>query len=326
MLALLLSCPWSLRAEETVGVLATVDGQNITEADIADKLTAQMARIDSQIYTAKRQAVDALITDRLLEQEAKKRGISREQLLQQEVNAKVVAPSDAEVEQLYNASKARVGNKTLEELKPQIVQQLQGSKLQQQYQTFVGSLRKGAAVKMLLKPPVVELALDGAPVRGQATAPVTIVEFSDFQCPYCGRAEAELTKVREAYKDKVKIVYKDFPLTNMHPNAQKAAEASRCAGEQGKYWEYHDVLFTNNTALDPANLKKYAADLKLDSAQFDACLDSGKHTAAVSKDQAEGARVGVGGTPAFFINGRFLSGAQPFSAFQEAIEEALNAQ
>jgi protein-disulfide isomerase len=113
---------------------------------------------------------------------------------------------------------------------------------------------------------------------------------------------------------------------SIHANAQKAAEASRCAGAQGKYWEYHDLLFANNNALDLAKLKKFAADLNLDSTQFDACLDSGKYAELVSKDMAEGARVGVGGTPAFFVNGRLLSGAQPFSAFQEAIDEALSAQ
>ena len=181
LLAVLLCFPGPLRAEEQKGILATVAGRNITEADIADKIEAQMVRINTQIYAVKKQAVDALITDYLLEQEAKKRGLSREQLLQQEVNAKVGPVSDAEIEQVYNANKARLGDKPLAEFKPQIEQQLQGVKLQQQQQAFVQSLRKVAAVKVLLKPPVVNVALDGAPVRGPANAPVTIVEFSDFQ-------------------------------------------------------------------------------------------------------------------------------------------------
>ncbi len=181
LLAVLLCFPGPLRAEEQKGILATVAGRNITEADIADKIEAQLVRINTQIYAVKKQAVDALITDYLLEQEAKKRGLSREQLLQQEVNAKVGPVSDAEIEQVYNANKARLGDKPLAEFKPQIEQQLQGVKLQQQQQAFVQSLRKVAAVKVLLKPPVVNVALDGAPVRGPANAPVTIVEFSDFQ-------------------------------------------------------------------------------------------------------------------------------------------------
>ena len=181
LLAVLLCFPGPLRAEEQKGILATVAGRNITEADIADKIEAQLVRINTQIYAVKKQAVDALITDYLLGQEAKKRGLSREQLLQQEVNAKVGPVSDAEIEQVYNANKARLGDKPLAEFKPQIEQQLQGVKLQQQQQAFVQSLRKVAAVKVLLKPPVVNVALDGAPVRGPANAPVTIVEFSDFQ-------------------------------------------------------------------------------------------------------------------------------------------------
>lgn len=181
LLVMLLFSPWPLQGEETAGVLATVEGRAITEADIGNTIAGQMVRINSQIYTLKKQAVDALIADHLLAQEAKKRGVSREQLLQQEVNAKVGAASDAEVEQVYNANKARLGNKTLEEMKPQLLQQLQSGKLQQQQQAFTQSLRKAAAVKMLLKPSLIEVALDGAPVRGSAAAPVTIVEFSDYQ-------------------------------------------------------------------------------------------------------------------------------------------------
>ncbi len=322
----LLCLPWSLRAEESQSVLATVDGRNFTEADIAVQIEPQMVRINSQIYTAKKQALDTMIGEYLIEQEAKKRGIPREQLLKEEVEAKVSPVTDAEVEQIYNSNKARIGNKSLEEVKPQIVQQLQSGKLQQQRQALIRDLRKAAGVKILLKPPVVAIALDGAPVRGPANAPVTIVEFSDFECPYCVRVQPTLVQIKETYKDQVKFVFKDYPLHNIHPKAQKAAEAARCAGEQGKYWEYHDVLFANSKALTPADLKKYAANLQLDTTQFGTCLDSGKHAAAVNQDLAEGTRVGVTGTPAFFVNGRFLSGAQPFAAFQEAIEEALEEQ
>lgn len=323
--ALLFAAPWSLQADDKAAVLATVDGKNITEADIANAIAGQMTQINNQIYTAKKRALDALIAEQLLDQEAKKLGISREQLLQQEVNAKVQPPTDAEIQQAYDSVKARLQNKTLDEVKPQITQQLQAGKLQQRQQAYIQSLRKGASITMALKPPVVNIALDGAPVRGNPNAPVTVVEFSDFQCPFCARAHTTLVQVRETYKDQIKIVYKDFPLP-IHPNAPKAAEASRCAREQDKYWEYHDILFANYSALEVANLKKYAADLKLDTAKFDACLDSGKYAQAVSKDTAEGTRAGVSGTPAFFINGRFLSGAQPFSAFQEAIDDALAAK
>ena len=138
--------------------------------------------------------------------------------------------------------------------------------------------------------------------------------------------QSALSQIQENYKDQVKFVFKDFPLTRIHPQAYKAAEAARCAGDQGKYWEYHDILFANIKALQPEDLKQYAADLKLDAAQFAACLDNNAYTAAVSKDLALGTRLGVSGTPAFFVNGRFLSGAQPYSAFAELIEEMLAAR
>ena len=180
-LALLLSSPWPLRADDKQGVLATVEGHDITEADIAGNIASQMAQINNQIYQAKKRAVDALIAEQLLDQEAKKRGISREQLIQQEVNAKVAPASDAEVQQVYDGVKARLGNKSLEEVKPQILQQLQNNRLQQQQQEFIRGLRKAAAVKVLLKPPVVNIAVDGASVRGKPDALVILVEFSDFQ-------------------------------------------------------------------------------------------------------------------------------------------------
>lgn len=180
-LALLLSSPWPLHADDKQAVLATVEGHNITEADIAGNIASQMAQINNQIYQAKKRAVDALIADQLLDQEAKKRSISREQLIQQEVNAKVAPVTDAEVQQVYDGVKARLGNKSLEEVKPQIVQQLQSNRIQQQQQEFIRGLRKAAAVKVLLKPPVVNIAIDGAPVRGKPDAPITLVEFSDFQ-------------------------------------------------------------------------------------------------------------------------------------------------
>ena len=323
--ALLVVCPRLLHADETQNVLATVDGHNITEADIADNIASQMAQINNQIYTTKKRAIDAIIADQLLDQEAKKRGVTREQLLKQEIKDKVTPVTDAEVEKIYNANKDKVGGKTLAQLKAPITQQLQNSRQQQRQQEFIRELRKTATIKMALKPPTVAVAIDGAPVRGNANAPVTIVEFSDFQCPFCARAEGEVVKVRDTYKDQVKIVYKDYPLP-IHPNAPKAAEASRCAREQEKYWEYHDVLFANHDSLEVPNLKKFAADLQLDTAKFDKCLDSGKYADAIAKDVAEGSRVGVSGTPAFFINGRLVSGAQPFSAFQEVIDDVLASQ
>ncbi len=171
----------------------------------------------------------------------------------------------------------------------------------------------------------IEVSADDDPSIGSENASVTIVEFSDFQCPFCARAVPTVKQILKEYDGKVKIVYRDFPL-GFHENAQKAAEASECADEQGKFWEYHDLLFENQGNLDAVSLKKYAKDLKLNTSEFDACLDSGKYAAEVQKDASDGQSYGVSGTPAFFINGRLVSGAQPFENFKKIIDEELAGQ
>ncbi|MBU2634536.1 MAG: DsbA family protein [Nanoarchaeota archaeon] len=174
-------------------------------------------------------------------------------------------------------------------------------------------------------PTIVEASVDDDAVKGDANAPVTIIEFSDFQCPFCAKFYTDtLPQITEEYIDtgKVKFIYRDFPL-GFHQNAQKAAEAAECAGDQDMFWEMHDMLYENQNALTVADLKQYASDLDLDATEFDECLDSGKYEDEVKDDMAEGSSYGVSGTPAFFINGQLLSGAQPFAAFQAVIEAEL---
>lgn len=169
----------------------------------------------------------------------------------------------------------------------------------------------------------VEVAVNpNDPVKGNPQAKVTIVEFSDFQCPFCGFVEPTLGKIFETYPDKVKLVYKNYPLPS-HENAENAALAALCAKEQDKYWEYHDKLFENQESLKESDLKKYAADLGLKTEDFNSCLESKKYKSQIETDVMEANKVGVRGTPAFFINGRSLYGAQPFEKFQEIIEEEL---
>ena len=161
-------------------------------------------------------------------------------------------------------------------------------------------------------------------VRGNFNAPITLVEFSDFECPFCEKHFPTLNKILSDYGDKVRLVYKHFPLP-FHPNAQKAAESSECASEQGKFWEYHDKLFENLSlgyGLD--NFKQWAKDLNLNSEQFNGCLDSGKYAQKVQADFQEGQEVGVKGTPATFINGNLVSGALPYEAFEQLIGDLLN--
>ncbi len=174
---------------------------------------------------------------------------------------------------------------------------------------------------------VVQVSPDDDPALGPPDAPVLIVEFSDFQCFYCARFATEtLGRILDTYRDSVRLVYRDFPLTSIHPQAEKAAEAAQCAYQQGRYWEYHDLLFENQQALDIGSLKVYAQQLGLDTGAFDDCLDSGRFGSEVEQDLTDGEDYGVTATPTFFVNGRLVRGAQPFSVFQALIEEELAKQ
>jgi len=243
------------------------------------------------------------------------------------VTSKVGLVTEEEIERYYQANKARFKADADEaEIRDQIRGQLQGQKISAQREAFLQSLRKGAQIAINLQPPPVarvEVSIDGAPVRGAGNAPVTIVEFSDFHCPFCKRVLPTLKDLEAKYGDKVKLVFRDFPIEQLHPGARKAHEAARCASEQGKFWAYHDVLFDKAPQTSANDLKADAREVGLDLAKFDQCVASGKHKELVQKDIDEGTRLGVNGTPAFFINGVALSGAQPLDTFMSVVEREL---
>jgi protein-disulfide isomerase len=209
---------------------------------------------------------------------------------------------------------------------PAISRYLEEQRRNEARSALVVELRKGApALRVMIDAPRHTVSLAPTdPALGASAAPVTIVEFSDFQCPFCQRVAPTLKRVRETYGDKVRIVWKDFPLTQIHPQAFKAGEAGHCAAEQGKFWEYHDRLFANQQALQLDDLKKYAADLGLDAARFNACVDSSKYGDRVREGVSQGSRLGVNSTPTVYVNGRLLSGAQPYETFVAVIDEELS--
>lgn len=172
--------------------------------------------------------------------------------------------------------------------------------------------------------PVVEISVEGRPFLGQEDAAVTVVEFTDYQCSFCRRYFLETaSQLLSQNVEKIKYVVLNFPLSSIHPQAQEAAEAAECASDQEKFWEYHDLLFENQSALDTASLKDYAADLSMDTEVFNTCLDSGAKTEQVQNDFQVGVSAGVQGTPTFAINNQLLVGAQPLDAFQARIDAAL---
>jgi protein-disulfide isomerase len=244
-----------------------------------------------------------------------------EALLDEEVGSKVEAPSDVEVEAFYEQNQARI-RAPLEQVRSQVAQLLLSTRMDEARGKLVAALRANSEVSVFLDPPRMRVNLDHAPLRGPETAAVTIVEFSDFQCPFCRRVQPTLAEVQKKYGDKIRWSFKDLPLVSIHPDAQKAAEAARCAGEQDKFWEYRAAMF--EAAKISSELHEATADkLGLDKPAFDACLQSDRYQAAVQADSDEAQSLGISGTPAFVINGIVLSGAQPLEAFVNVIDAEL---
>lgn len=295
--------------------VAMIDGQPITQSELDEK-------VSQQLYEVRQQALEQMLAERLLDKEAKVQGVTREALLEKEINAKVTEPTQAEIDQVWEANKARLPGKTKEQVQPEIVKFLKEQKKPPIQQSFLKSLRSKYKVQVLMEPARVAVGVDDDPSRGPAAAKVTIVEFSDFQCPFCSRVEGTVKQVLENYKDKVRFVYRDFPLS-MHPLAPKASEAAQCANEQGKFWEYHDALYADQSKLAVADLQATAERLGLKGDAFKTCLESGKFAAEVSKDMQDGTKAGVSSTPSFFINGIPVVGAQGYEAFSEVIDREL---
>jgi protein-disulfide isomerase len=306
-------------------VAAKIGDRVITMGELEQSLALQLAKLQEQRYQLMQSKLDELIEERLLQQEAKRRGLTVEALVKADILSKVPEVTDTEIMRFMNENRARLKGDAAE-LRPRVREYLANERVASQRRAYVAGLRQKASVEVLLKEPEpvrIFVKVDGASAKGPKDAPVTIVEFSDFHCPFCRGAVATLQDVMRQYPGKVRWVYRDFPIPSLHPQAAKAAEAARCAGEQGKFWEYHDVLFDSQQQTTVADFKRFADQLKLDSKSFAACLESGRHQAAVQSDIEDGVRLGITGTPTFFINGRVLVGNQPVENFKKIIEAEL---
>lgn len=307
-------------ANDPDAVVATIGSEKITNRDLDEE-------IGERVHQMKRQALDQMITMRLLKPKAKAAGKSIQEYVQSEIYSKITPPSEAEIKTMYD--KAKPGNPSLpplDQVRPRIVEILTQQKSNATLQAHIQQLKDAAGgVKITLgdyeAPRKTNVEAKGF-MRGDEKAKVTIVEFSDFQCPYCGAVEPTVKRVLKEYEGKVRFFFRDFPLPN-HEHAIKASEAAHCASDQGKYWEMHDKLFENQTALDVASLKGYAKTLGLDTAKFDKCLDSGEKAKAVMANLEAGQDLNVSSTPAFFINGVSMNGALPFEQFKKVIDAEL---
>ena len=305
------------------GVVAEVNGGPILASELEQRAAQRLLRLRQEEFEIRSQALEELIAERLVAAEAQKRGVPAEELLKQEVDAKAKTPDAAYVQTIYDQNKARFGTASRDEALARIREILAGRAIGERRAAFEKELRAGAKVAVRLQAPRAAVAIPaGAPSTGPATAPVTIVEFTDYQCPYCHRAQTVVDEVLQRYAGKVRFVHLDFPLEG-HSEAVPAARAARCAGEQGRFWEYHRGLMSRPGPLDTADLRGRATALKLDDAKFQACLASDRFAEAIQAELRQGSELGVTGTPAYFVNGRMLSGARPVESFTELIDAEL---
>ena len=305
-------------------VLAAVNGTPIRIDAINERMKAYVYKMETRIYAAQKQVLDRRINDLLIVAEANRRKIGPEEIVRAEITEKIKPPTEAEIARFYEDNKARVSG-DLASARADIANYLQQQQQDNLEHALAEKLRASAKFQMLLKEPeprAMNVTTANGPSRGNANAAVTIIEFTDFQCSACGAMYPVIEDVLKSYGNRVHFVIRNFPLTQLHANAFKAARAAQAANAQGKFWEYIDFLFKNQSALDPDSLKKYATQVGLDRKRFDAEFDTDKYDVDIRRDIEEGEMYGVEGTPTIYINGVVLAelGAEGLRA---AIEKAF---
>jgi protein-disulfide isomerase len=300
-------------------VVAEVDGQTVTLADVERKRPS-MFQARSAFYEAQRKNVDQFVDEILLERQAQREQLTVPQLLERHVNSKV--PGDPPEESLRVYYEGVDTAEPYEAVRDKILEHLRQRRLARAKTAYIAGLRRQSKVVVRLAAPRIPVPLGDTPVRGRPEAPVLLVEYADYECPYCRQLQPVLDRVLSEFKNDIRFAYKDAPLS-MHPGAQKAAEAAHCAGAQGKYWQYHELLVSAKQ-LDIASLKKRARDLGLDGNSFDSCLDSGTQAGRVQSFLAEAQALGLQGTPSLFVNGRLFSGLITYEQLRDVISEELH--
>jgi predicted DsbA family dithiol-disulfide isomerase len=303
---------------------AVVNGRTITQAEVDEAVFAQVFALQQQIYAIRKVALENLVSQILLNEEARRRGLSSEELKRQLVSGTVVV-SAKQVDEVYAENAAAFAAMSPDEARLRLRLDLESQEHMRSYRETLAALKKAAQISWLMEeprvPPIGEL---NAPALGPPDAKVTIVEFSDFQCPFCRNSQAALKELLEHYPAHVRLVFKHRPL-DIHAEAFSSAQAAFCAGQQGNFWPYHDELF-RAADLSPENLAKLALNLHLDPVQFRTCLNSEPARAAIQNDVDEAKRLGIDSTPTFLINGKLFRGALSFADFKAAIEPELKAR
>lgn len=305
-------------AQDDSSEVAEVGGVKVTMAELEQEESAKLLSAHYQYYQVEIKALDELINKKLIEQKAKSEHLTVDQLVDRDIKPMVKDPTEDQMEVYYEGLDTE---QPYEVVRGKILEKIREIRTEKARAAYAATLRTRTTVYVTLAPPRVDVGVETAQMIGPRNAPVTLIEFADYECPYCQKVSPDLRKLQAEFGDKVSLTYRDFPLP-MHARAEKAAEAARCAGEQGKFWEFHDELFQSKE-LDFDQLKVHAQRLKLDSASFAKCLDTGAEAAAVGLDRKEGIRLGLTGTPSFFINGHFLSGAVDYATLRKVVEQQL---
>lgn len=304
-------------------VVAQLGDERVTAAELDAELKGPLLQIRQQEYDLRRDKLKKMMEERLLQREARSRGLSVEQLLAQEVEAGLKPPSPQAVAAFYEDYKGRLGGRSLAEVRHEIESFLTERQRRQRRAEYLAGLSEKAGVKLLLEPPRFSLSLPAsAPTSGPADAPVVVVEYADYQCPYCQRAEENVQALLKRYAGRIKLVHRDYPLES-HPQARAASEAAHCAGEQGRFFEYRHGLMVEPGDMQASDLRRRAEALRLDLPAFGTCLSTGRYREQVESSLKEGQELGVSSTPTFFVNGRMLLGARPLEDFVEVVEDEL---
>ncbi len=315
----------SSHAQKDSRAAAVLGNEMITYQDIISPIANEIYQAERDIYELKLNQLKSQLLARLIQRDPRSKGLSTEIFVQKYIT-KSPSVSDQQVER-FIAERQVPANR----ITPDFKQKVKTFMLQQQQATainqWIESEGKKYGLMINLQPPErprAEITIGDSPTLGPEDAPITIVEFSDFQCPYCARAVDTVKQIRKNYPDTVKIVYKQFPL-DFHKDAFRASEASLCINEQSTdlFWKLHDFMLANPRSLDQASLIDKATELGANQARFSQCLTSRKYVSQVQQELQQGREVGVGSTPIFFVNGISLRGAQPYMAFEEIIEEEL---
>jgi protein-disulfide isomerase len=305
-------------AQESSSVIAEIGGRQITTGELEQKEANKLLQARYKYYVAEKDTLEQYIDDQLLQMQAKKEGITVDELLKRHVSVNVQEPTEDQLRFYYEGVQT---DESYETARPNIIETVKQLRMKKAQQAYITQLRSDWGVIVELSQPSARVEAGNSPRLGSDKAPVQIIEYADYECPYCQKVAPDLIRLKEQFGDQVSFVYKDFPLP-MHPNAARAAEGARCAGVQGKFWEFHDYLFETKK-LKESDMKAEARTLKLDGDKFDQCLDKQEQFESLKKEAQDAQKLGLSGTPSFFVNGHFMSGAIGYAKLRDTVQQEL---